>query len=1109
MDPSSAAFVSGAAMFSRTAALALGAQSLRSALGSGRPSADGARRLAARSFNVKSSSFFEGSVRVPGLVRRPTGRIVPAHTVRTSSISAEAAPAPAAKAKVSAAKAGGSKVVTFQEAILRLQEYWASVGCIVFQPHNTEVGAGTMNPATYLRVLGPEPWNVAYPEPSIRPDDSRYGENPNRIQRHTQFQVILKPDPGNPQELYLRSLEVLGIDVEAHDVRFVEDNWESPALGAWGLGWEVWMDGMEVSQFTYFQQAGGYPLEVVSVEITYGLERIVMALQGVQHFRDIEYGNGVKYGEIFGQNEYEMSVYNLDAADIPTNLQMFELHEKEARMLLDKNLPVPAHQAVLKTSHAFNVLDARGAIGVTERARYFGRMRNLSRDVAGAWIARRAELEHPLGVTAALPEAKAAGAPTWDEGKQGQTLLVELGSEELPPDDVQGAAAKVRDGLARLLERERLAYSSLVGLAGRQPDAEREAKGPPVKAAFPQGRDGPASKAAEGFAKKQGVDVAALEVKTIDGAEYVVARVTETGRPTGEVLGRVLPELVAGVTFGKSMRPAPRPRRAPSPPALNPPLTPPAGSPFVAAGLASGRTTRAFRHGPGAGEVELGSASEYEGALGERGLVLSFEERRARILAAAEELAAAAGGRLAGADGGLPDEVANLVEGPTPLLGSFDAAFLELPREVLVTVMRKHQRYFPVEDAADPDRLLPHFVTVANGACDAGVVRAGNEAVIRARYADAQFFWQHDVSRPLEDFVPALASLTFQEKLGSMLDKSRRVEKLAPALAEMAGLSGEELATVARAAALAKADLATQMVVEMTELAGTMGRYYALRSGESAAVAQAVFEHALPRFAGDATPASRPGAVLSVADRVDSLVGLFAAGCQPKATADPFALRRAALGLIATLLSTGVRLDVRAAVAASAATQPIAVAPETQAEVLDFVARRFEAYIAELEGASEAERRPDLIRAVLGARGADPALAVATLRELAAEAESERFGRVMTAYARPARLVRSKAVADVPEDAAVESALFEGEEERALHAALAAFEAAVPDPAAASLGAWLEAFDAVLAGPIDAFFEKVFVMAEEAAVKRNRIALLRRVAATATGLLDFPEIQGF
>ena len=301
--------------------------------------------------------------------------------------------------------------LTFEEAIFRLQQYWHGEGCISWQPVNTEVGAGTMNPATFLRVLGGKPWNVAYVEPSVRPDDSRYGDNPNRLQTHTQFQVILKPDTGHPVEQYLRSLAALGIDIRANDIRFVEDNWESPALGAWGLGWEVWLNGLEITQFTYFQQAGGLALDPVSVEITYGLERIIISLQGRTHFKEISYSENYTFGDLFGRAEYEWSRYYLDCASVEVTRQLFAEHEQEAQSMIDCNLVVPAYQQVLAMSHSFNILDSRGAVGVTERAEFFARMRRLSRACAELWLSAEPsaadELAHETPRQAA-PPAEAA-----------------------------------------------------------------------------------------------------------------------------------------------------------------------------------------------------------------------------------------------------------------------------------------------------------------------------------------------------------------------------------------------------------------------------------------------------------------------------------------------------------------------------------------------------------------------------------------------------------------------------------------------------------------------------------------------------------------------------
>ncbi len=288
---------------------------------------------------------------------------------------------------------------TFQGLILALQEYWAAKGCVLLQPLDQEVGAGTFHPATFLRAIGPEPWNTAYVQPSRRPTDGRYGENPMRLQHYYQFQVVLKPSPLDIQELYLGSLRYLGLDLLEHDVRFVEDNWESPTLGAWGLGWEVWLNGMEVSQFTYFQQVGGLECKPVTGELTYGLERIAMYIQGVESVFDLVWAKGpqgnVTYGDVYHQNEVEMSAFNFEQANIDFMFNSFDVYEKECNKLIEQNLPLPAYEMVLKASHTFNLLDARHAISVTERQRYILRVRNMAKSVAEAYYNARKELGFP------------------------------------------------------------------------------------------------------------------------------------------------------------------------------------------------------------------------------------------------------------------------------------------------------------------------------------------------------------------------------------------------------------------------------------------------------------------------------------------------------------------------------------------------------------------------------------------------------------------------------------------------------------------------------------------------------------------------------------------
>ena len=296
-------------------------------------------------------------------------------------------------------------MLTFQQIILQLQNYWDAQGCALLQSYDMEVGAGTSHTATFLRALGPEPWKAAYVQPSRRPKDGRYGENPNRLQHYYQFQVVLKPAPSNILDLYLGSLKALGFDLNKNDIRFVEDDWENPTLGAWGLGWEVWLNGMEVTQFTYFQQVGGINCKPITGEITYGLERLAMYLQGVDNVYDLKWTNDLSYGDVYLQNEKEQSAYNFEHSDADFLFTAFNAHEKQAQYLMSQALALPAYEQVLKAAHSFNLLDARGAISVTERAAYIGRIRNLARSVAQSYLESRERLGFPMAPSAWVQDA--------------------------------------------------------------------------------------------------------------------------------------------------------------------------------------------------------------------------------------------------------------------------------------------------------------------------------------------------------------------------------------------------------------------------------------------------------------------------------------------------------------------------------------------------------------------------------------------------------------------------------------------------------------------------------------------------------------------------------
>nr|WP_107118581.1 glycine--tRNA ligase [Streptomyces cellostaticus] len=986
-----------------------------------------------------------------------------------------------------------------QDAIAALQKYWTSKGCLITQPLNTEVGAGTANPSTALRVLGPEPWHVAYVEPSVRPDDSRYGENPNRLQTHTQFQVILKPDPGDSQELYLGSLEALGVDLRAHDVRFVEDNWASPALGAWGLGWEVWLDGMEITQFTYFQQVGGIPLDPVSVEITYGLERILMALQGVSHFKDIVYAPGITYGEIFGQAEYEMSRYYLDDADIDTNRRLFEEYAAEARRMLDAGLPVPAYGYVLKCSHTFNVLDSRGAVSTTERARAFSLMRGLTHESAALWKRRRAELGHPLGqhVPPMLP-ALAGLAPTPELTR---TLLFEIGVEELPHADVRRVTAAVREAVSAKLAGTRLPHGEITvaatprrvvvtvaDVAAREPDTDKVVRGPRAAAAY--GPGGEPTAAARGFARGHGADVADLRVVDVDGTDYVTLATTDTGRPATEVLTGVLADVVAGLRSDRNMRwndPSlsfSRPVRWLLALLGDTPL------PVTVSGLRAGTTTRLLRTAPEP-VVEVTRADGYEEFLAGHGILLDRQRRRELVVRGAEELAASVGGRVdADAEAALIDEITDIVEYPSPLAGSFDSRYLDLPASVLTTVMRKHQRYLPVFDG---DRLLPYFITVANGECDREVVRKGNEAVLRARYEDASFFWQADLAVAPEEFRRRLDKLTFEDRLGSVGDRAERIAGLALDLTAAAALPAAAVDTVGRAGTLAKFDLASQMVVELSSLAGTMAGEYATRAGEPPHIAQALVEMEMPRSAGGALPASDAGVMLSLADRFDLLAGMFVIGAVPTGKSDPYGVRRAAIGIVNILrtLPAARSLSVRACLEATASryrAQGVEIGPEPLDAAAELVARRYEQQLID----SGHEHR--LVQAVM--LWADtPAHGDLTLATLEKRVAGEDFTALAAALQRVSRILPG----DRP--SGYDPALLTQPAERALIDATDAVAAAMrghEDDLA-----HLVDVCAPLTTAVDRFFEEVLVMDPDDTVRAARLGLIAGVEAIAGNMLDW------
>ncbi len=996
-----------------------------------------------------------------------------------------------------------STALDFQSIIFKLQTYWAGQGCLIWQPYYSQVGAGTMNPATFLRVLGPEPWRVAYVEPSVRPDDGRYGINPNRLQQHTQFQVILKPDPGNPQELYLNSLLALGIDPEQHDIRFVEDNWESPALSAWGLGWEVWLDGQEITQFTYFQQAGGIVLDVPAVEITYGLERIAMSLQKVNHFKNIHWNESRSYGDVLQVAEREHSTYYYEVADVPNLRQMLALFTREAENALEKKLVLPAYDNIIKCSHTFNILDARGAVGFTERQALFGKMRELSRKVAEAYYAQREEMGFPW-MKGEQPALVLEGQPLPEISEDNADLLFEIGCEELPTADLDSAISSLENLMKTLLLDARLGYKKLSvhgtprrlavqveALQTRQAERKLEVKGPPADKAFDA--EGKPTKTAEGFARSRGVAVEQLQTRDFDNGRYVVVEMHEAGKPTFEILAEGLSGMIANLRFTKSMRWNDSGVSFSRPIRWMVALLGETVVPFSYAGLKSGRVTHGLRFSQEAEKV-LHSPADYPLYLQSQGIILDSSLRREAIWKQALSLAEKVGGTLA-EDPDLLVEVSNLVERPASLLGSFDLRYLQnLPAEVLISVMKKHQRYFPVVNA--DGSLTNYFIIVRNGDLEhAETVVDGNLQVVHARFADAEFFIREDLQKKLVDFVPELEKLTFQKQLGSMLGKTRRIQELTRKLASDLGLSAVDRLTADRVAELCKADLASQMVVEMTSLQGIMGRYYAEKSGEAPEVAQGIFEHYLPRTMEDRLPEGWAGICVGLADRLDSIAGLFAVGLAPTGSKDPFALRRTALGLAQLLIERNISFDVREGLKAAAGFQPVDVNPELIDTIAEFVAGRLHGLLL------DKGFRYDVVDAVEQVNTNNPAVAAEQAGVLNTWVAREDWGTILPAYSRCLRMTRDLAHTFVVDG----SLLVESEEKALFEGVQKAQDFTAAEPRFENALSQIEK----LVPTINGFFDKVLVMVEDEGLRNTRLGMLQAIAALLKPFADISRLEDF
>ncbi len=982
-------------------------------------------------------------------------------------------------------------MLTFQQMIHKLSDFWEKQGCIIHQGHDLETGAGTFNPATFLRCLGPEPYKTAYVEPSRRPSDGRYGENPNRLQLFHQLQVVIKPSPANIMELYKQSLEAIGLNLKEHDLRFVHDDWESPTQGAFGLGWEVWIDGMEVTQFTYFQAVASLPLKPISVEITYGLERLCMYVQNKDNVFDMQWNEFYTYGDISKKNEIEWSAYNFTHASTEMWFRHFDDYEKEAKALIAKQLPLPAYDFVIKASHAFNMLEARGVISVTQRTDYIARIRDLARLIGAGYLIMREKEGFPL--LEKLPqekvvEPKIKGLPKSFETHRRETFLLEIGSEELPATFVPIGMQNLENALRALLKEHGLSFEGIQvfgtprrlgavvrGLVEGTADKTIERKGPNIANAFDSG--GNPTKQGTGFLKSVGFEsITHADIGSTKGLEvrgdYLFATVKIAGKSIYQILSEALPKLILGLDFPKKMRWGTLDISYPRPIHWIVALYDAELIPFVVGDVAS--NTHSFGHAQlDPKKIPLKEANGYFTLLKEHKVLADVAERRQCILDQLHKLEKTLGANVLEQKKVLA-EVLHLTEWPMLDCAEFNPDFLKAPPEVLISEMVEHQKYFPIVDREG--NLKNQFIITADNTPN-DLIRAGNRKVLSARLSDGVFLYEQDLKTSLDTFNQKLENILFQKKLGSMKEKVLRVVELSQKLNDSLQLGDPN--KIGRAALLCKADLASEMVKEFPELQGTIGKYYALAQNETTEVATAIEEHWMPRIEGGNLPQTHAGIILSLADKLDNLISYFRIGLKPTSSSDPYALRRQTIGIVKILIENKLSLDLEEFVSE---------------EILTYFTARARVVFEDYGFAKDVIEASGLCR--------NPYDQYCKIEALHAFRQEESFGKLYEVYKRAkGQLEKGKAGIFDPARATEPA-------EKELTAALSAMEKSWAN--LLKQKKYAEAFTemAKLQNPLAHLFDTVKILAEDPALQANRLALLHRVFAHFEELLDFSKIQG-
>jgi glycyl-tRNA synthetase len=1084
-------------------------------------------------------------------------------------------------------------VQNFQNFVFRLIDYWGQFGCLWSQPYDAAMGAGTFHPHTFLKGLGPEPWRSVYVQPCRRPVDGRYGESPYRFQHYYQLQVFLKPAPADIVDVFLRSLEHIGIRLQDNDISLLEDDWKGPTLGAWGLGWEVRANGQEVTQFTYFQQLGGLDLDVVSGEITYGLERLYMYATGLKSALEIPYNNHFSYGDIFKQNEFEFSHFNFKTADVDQLFSLFAVCEEKVKELCGLNLVLPAYDFVLQASHAFNLLDARGAISVSERQRYIGRVRECARLCAAAYCAERAKIGFPMmtrlpsdprlpffgGPTSDVPQdqksihlssqanhTKAAHTDSiqsiHSDNANTVSLCVELGVEEMPPSFQTAASEQLEAALkawkTNINERFALVpefvkqmsqIDSKILISARrlvllcdhlpavEPTVTREFWGPAQRIA--RAADGSLTPAALGFAKKQGLEVSALQWKEKPDGIFLYGAKEELGGSLPDLLAREFVLWCQKIESGLKMKW----------------IVEEGATPFVRpvrwiCALANDRIIKLEAFGLTASNKTFGQrilhpypvtvshARDYLKALAPLDVMPSRQQRIEFIQGQASRIAESVGGTMSSDIDGLIEKVAGLSECPQVFLGHIPEKFMRLPERLITSVLREHMNYLSV---AHPQtgQAMPYYIGIAGYPCAKmeSMIEA-TATVVSGRLDDGAFYFDGDLKTPLHHFFERLDSQLFQAGMGTLKDKSMRVSELAKYFAKATvdarhssrvlkdqtnasdsqGNSTNDLIEAAEVAGLyCKADLKSGCVQEFPdEMQGLMGgflvREQKLFGANCERVAAAIAEHYAPVGASADLPKTELGKILSLADRLDSLTVLIGHGTDVKGNKDPFALRRTALAILRLLGADGalpaVHLSlsdcIQAALRVSNSTG-MTLLGDTEEKIFQFI-------LARLKALWRTQYDPGAVEAICARVRTQTIASSLDWVKATSRALARREGEFDSALA--LAMVPYKRCRTLTEDLlksgdwpSVETNHFVEEEERNLFEALERAEADGHDLLQGNECERYLQLLAELRHPMAEFFDKVLVNAPDFKIKQNRLAVLLRVRRLYDTVADFSLVQ--